>query len=189
MGSVVRYLDETAGRRPDKVAFTDQDRSVTFGGLRGAALALAAHIAASVPDPAPDGCGGWAGPGGGQGPGRASGPILIAMEKSVDAIAAFMGALYCGDFYCPVDLGLPDMRIGSIVRTLEPAMVIADRSAVGRMEGIVGSAGLRVPVMGYGGGAPGGSGDGAGDLSGAGQGEREAKRRRERVISSDPAYV
>ena len=41
---VVEYLEETAARFPDKVAFIDDERVVSFGGLRCEALKIAHRL-------------------------------------------------------------------------------------------------------------------------------------------------
>ena len=46
------------------------------------------------------------------------------MEKSVDMITGFMGTVYAGGFYCPVDISMPERRILTIFSVLRPAVLL-----------------------------------------------------------------
>ena len=46
------------------------------------------------------------------------------MEKSVDMITGFMGTVYAGGFYCPVDISMPESRILTIFSVLRPAVLL-----------------------------------------------------------------
>lgn len=46
------------------------------------------------------------------------------MKKSKDCIVAFMGIVYSGNYYCPIDLTMPNSRVELIFETLRPAVVI-----------------------------------------------------------------
>jgi len=71
--SILEYLESSASRYPDKTAFADLDATCTFEELRLRArrvgTALAEHFAPRNPVP-------------------------VFMEKSVDTIGMFMGAVY-----------------------------------------------------------------------------------------------
>ena len=105
---VVEYLEETAARFPDKVAFIDDERVVSFGGLRCEALKIA-HRLQSIMG------------------GELQFPVLVYLEKSISAIAAFLGTAYAGGFYSPVDTKMPTGRIKKIVQTLQPCIILTDR--------------------------------------------------------------
>ena len=80
--SILEYLESSASRYPDKTAFADLDATCTFEELRLRArrvgTALAEHFAPRNPVP-------------------------VFMEKSVDTIGMFMGAVYAGCFYVLLD--------------------------------------------------------------------------------------
>src|SRR5699024_10192130 len=55
-------------------------------------------------------------------------PVAVYLEKSVQCIAAFMGAAYAGNFYSPLDTEMPLPRIEKIMDTLQPAVIVTDEA-------------------------------------------------------------
>lgn len=110
---VTDYLDETVRRCPDKIAFVDERRSLTFLQLQQeaqkAAMALTEY--------------GWF-----------REPVAVFFEKSVECIAASLGAVYSGNFYSPLDTAMPEKRIEKILAVLEPAAILTDREHAERAE-------------------------------------------------------
>ena len=96
--SILEYLESSASRYPDKTAFADLDATCTFEELRLRArrvgTALAEHFAPRNPVP-------------------------VFMEKSVDTIGMFMGAVYAGCFYVLLDTKQPAARISQILDILD----------------------------------------------------------------------
>ena len=80
--SILEYLEESARKYPDKTAFADEHTSCTFKELeqtaRRTGTALAKHF-------------------------TPRNPVPVFMEKSVETIGVFMGAVYAGCFYVPVN--------------------------------------------------------------------------------------
>lgn len=103
--NVIEYLIETAQKYPNKVAFVDEKRQITFGELDCDAKKAAAAILRAC------------------GPIK-NRPIVVYMEKSVDCIISFMGAVYSGNFYSPIDVKMPQERVKRILDVLEPEFVI-----------------------------------------------------------------
>lgn len=112
--SVLCYLEETAERLPDKVAFFDQDKEITFKELRNHAIDLAFMIQGVLD-------------------GRRN-PILTYLPKSVENIVAFMGILYSGNFYTPTDIRFPEDKVKSIVETLQPKAILVNTETKKKME-------------------------------------------------------
>lgn len=104
---VTDYLDQTAKTYPDKVAFVDEKRKITFSQLQKEAH----HIASRIIDE-----------------GLFKQPILVYLDKSVEVVAAFEGITYSGNFYSPLDTHMPTERIEKIVKKLKPAAIITDEA-------------------------------------------------------------
>ncbi len=104
--SVLCYLEETAKRLPDKVAFFDLEKEITFGNLRKRAIDVAFAIQEKIS-------------------GRRN-PILTYLPKSVENIVAFMGILYSGNFYTPTEVRFPEEKVKSIVETLQPVAILVN---------------------------------------------------------------
>lgn len=113
---VTDYLESTAKQFPDKVAYIDQERTITFQELRSEAHRLAWKFIEA---------------------GIFKKPVLLFMEKSISLVCAFMGAAYSGNFYSPVDTKMPQDRIHKIITTFEPAVIITDRKHKSAVETMV----------------------------------------------------
>ena len=110
---ILDYLEETAARLPDKTAFADPETAVTFAellrGARAVASALLAHTQPRM-------------------------VLGFYMDKSVSALVGFMGAVYAGCAYAPLNLRHPAARILSILDTLDAPVVITDRAHLAQLE-------------------------------------------------------
>ena len=104
---VTDYLDQTAEKYPDKIAFEDERRSLSFSKLQSEAF----HIATILID---------------QGYRRQ--PILIYLQKSVEVVSAFLGVAYSGNFYSPIDTNMPKERVDKILGKLQPVAIITDET-------------------------------------------------------------
>ena len=100
---VTDYLDLTAARFPDKPAFIDDRRQMTFAQLKDEAYRTAAVLAQHD----------WF-----------KRPIAIYMDKQSECVSAMMGAAYSGNFYTVLDVHMPVARIERILATLKPAAII-----------------------------------------------------------------
>lgn len=102
---VTDYLDNSAKNNPNKIAFSDEKRNITFKELyiesRKIAQTLINRNMFKV-------------------------PVLIYLDKSVEVISSFMGVAYSGNFYTPIDVTMPITRIEKIIETLSPSLIITD---------------------------------------------------------------
>ena len=104
MFNLLNYLELSAKRFPDKTAFADERESLTFGQLREWGLGVGAAIAKKVSG--------------------ANQPVAVLTRHNVCDVAAFMGALYAGCFYVPLDGAAPAEFISQRLDTITPAMTI-----------------------------------------------------------------
>ena len=107
MTNVLEYLERSAERFPEKTAFADPDAEITYEGLVRRAKRIGTALAAL------------------QEPGK---PVPVFMGKGVDTIAAFMGAVYAGCFYCLVDTHQPLPRFHQIMETLETDFILTSHA-------------------------------------------------------------
>ncbi len=112
--NVTYWLDQSADRLPDKTAFADGCKAVTFGQLRTQAMALAVQILERK---------------------LFKKPVVIYLEKGVDVLVSFMGVAYSGNFYSPIDTDMPSVRVNKILEVLHPALVITTAALRGVFEG------------------------------------------------------
>ena len=103
--TILDYLEETAERFPDKLAFADVSASITWSALVEKGKERAAVLSRYFE------------------PGQAV-PVMI--EKSVKTLEYFFGALYAGCFYSYFDATFPDSRLNSMIETLGVRHIVAD---------------------------------------------------------------
>lgn len=103
--NVIEYLRDSVQRYPNKIAIVDEEREITFAELDREARMLASAIIES--------CGNVK-----------NQPIAAYMKKSIDCLIAFLGIVYSGNFYSPLDIKMPVSRIQKIIKILQPMAVI-----------------------------------------------------------------
>ena len=52
-------------------------------------------------------------------------PIAVLIDRNVWSIVLFMGIVYSGNFYVPLDPAMPAKRIELILDTLQPVMILS----------------------------------------------------------------
>lgn len=102
--NVLEYLQSSVVRFPDKIAFTDEIEAFTFFDLDDRGRRLGTFIASLTSD--------------------FNRPIAVLVERSVATIAAFIGVLYSGNYYVPVDSSMPPTRVKEILKQLDPIALL-----------------------------------------------------------------
>lgn len=102
--NVLTWLEETAARLPDKLAYVDGDVSYTYAQVRRMAVSVAANIRAVLP-------------------GKKH-PVAVFMPKSADMLIAYLGIASSGNFYSPIATDMPVGRVEKIMETLRPDLVL-----------------------------------------------------------------
>ena len=106
--NVLDWLEVTAAACPDKPAFLDEDGAVTFADVRREARIIgtaAARLRA----------------------GRKA-PIAVMSGRNAHTPAVFLGAVYAGCCYAPMDGTMPVHRLNSILHTLDTDLMIVQRA-------------------------------------------------------------
>lgn len=111
--NILDYLEQSAAKLPDKTAASDEQISFTYKELLensqkvGAALQAVTGMGKAVP---------------------------VYMEKGCNALAAFMGIVTAGCFYCMLDTTQPAERIEMILSTLDAQLMITDEKSAKKQE-------------------------------------------------------
>lgn len=103
--SIIPYLERTAQAFPDKKAFCDEHREMTYRELAEEAKKTAMGLI---------------------GRNITKAPVVVYMHKCVECISSFMGIAYSGCFYTPVDTSMPAERVKKIIETLKPAAILSE---------------------------------------------------------------
>ena len=113
MDNILKYLEKTAERFPDKTAVDDGTVQFTYQEL----LDKARHFGLSFLDKTM--------------PGR---PVAILREKSSEVLAAMFGIVYAGCFYVMIDPEQPLERLKDILSVLKTDLVLTDSTYKNQLE-------------------------------------------------------
>lgn len=102
--NVLEYLENSAMKYPDKIAFTDMNREETFKSFSDGARAVGSAISERTQ--------------------AINRPIVVLVDRNVDSLIAMMGVLYSGNFYVPLDNKMPMKRLRDMLAKLEPELVL-----------------------------------------------------------------
>ena len=152
MINILEYLENTASCYPDKLAFADEDTALTFGELYHEARAIGSSLLAQ---------------------GFSREPVVVFMRRSPQTIGTFLGIVYAGCHYVPLDEEMPAQRIQLILSQLQPRVLICDADSRGEVERY----GFAGEVLLY------------SDIVRAKIDEAALRAVRERAIDTDPIYV
>lgn len=92
--NVLEYLEENCRKTPDKIVVGDVRRQLCYRDFLGLSGAIGTRLAKD---------------------GYGKEPIAVLIDRDVYSVAAFMGIVYAGCFYVPIDKKLPAQRIETIL--------------------------------------------------------------------------
>ena len=115
--NVLQMIEATAERFPDKPAFSDDKGKISYREAVAAARAIGTCLA-----------------------GVSSGKraVAVLIEKSKETLVGFMGTVYSGNFYIPIDVEMPNDRIEKIFATVDPCAVLSDEAYLEKANAISG---------------------------------------------------
>ena len=105
--NVLEYFEKTVLKHKEKIAIIDNESKLTFNELEKCAkkLCFLIHIKMNLINQ----------------------PIGIFLPKGANSIIAFLGTLYSGNFYVPLDIESPQNRLETIINNLEPKIIITTK--------------------------------------------------------------
>ena len=106
---VLKYLNENVTKKPDKIAYSDGEHSLTFRQVYEQSRSIGTFL---------------------HNRGVYRKPVVIFMRKSPQEIAAFFGTVTGGDFYVPIDEEMPAGRIQLILDNVQTPVIICDESTL-----------------------------------------------------------
>ena len=114
MINVLEYLEHTALKAPEKTAFADEQTELKFEALLRNAKAIGSCLFAEALHKM---------------------PVVVFMQKSPQTISAFLGAIYAGCYYVPIDDEMPAQRISLILEQVNAKAVICDAVSMDKLDG------------------------------------------------------
>ncbi len=106
--NVLEYLERSTALYADKEALGDDRSSLSYRVYLYKAQAIGTYLIGKVN-------------------GEYNKPIAVLIDRNVESVLAFMGIVYSGNFYVPLDKTMPKERIDLIIDTLKPIMTIDAR--------------------------------------------------------------
>ena len=106
---VLDYLTEAARRAPERIAFSDGKEEMTFGEIYEQSRRVGTYL---------HNCGIY------------KEPVIIFMNRHPRTIAAFFGVIAGGNYYVPVDVEMPEVRIRLIMENVKASAVICDEDTL-----------------------------------------------------------
>ena len=104
--NILEYLENTAQRLPDKIAFSTGKECMSFSEVQREACAIGSYLAER---------------------GLYKESVVIFMDKHPRTVTAFWGVIYAGCFYVCLDEKMPRARMDAIIQNLSPRAIIADK--------------------------------------------------------------
>ncbi len=104
MRNVLDYLENSAKKHPQKVAFTHEGGSISFSELWNISKAIGTSISKITK--------------------KTKRPIGVITGRNFRCIAAFMGVLQSGNYYVPIDSEMPKTRLDSMLSDLSPELIL-----------------------------------------------------------------
>lgn len=104
--NLLEYLDKTALRLPNKIAFSDGETHVTFSQLQKSTFSLGRCLLDR---------------------GYRGKAVGVLMERTPFQPAAFLGIWRAGGFYVPLDREMPRRRLMHVLKTAELSCLLCDR--------------------------------------------------------------
>lgn len=101
--NVLEFLEEQKNK--EMCALSDDKEKISYGQLQDYAQRAGTYIAKK-----------------GLGTGK---PIAVLIDRNIWSIVLFMGIVYSGNFYVPIDPAMPAKRIALILDTLKPVMILS----------------------------------------------------------------
>ena len=106
ISNVLEWLECTEEKLPDKTVFEDENGSITFKEAEQRAKAIGSAILKKI------------------GP---KNPVIVISGRSVYTPSVFLGVVYAGCFYAPLDVAAPVFRLNKIIENTKPALIVSDR--------------------------------------------------------------
>ena len=116
MNSSVLLLEKAARTHSEKIAILDEECSISYSALRYKSRCVGTKLLQIIPKSS-----------------NSLNPIVVLLEKSVNAVIAFMGIQYSGNPYVPLDYGIPLARLEKILANLSPKFIVTDESGAAKL--------------------------------------------------------
>lgn len=106
--NVLEYLEDSCKAFPEKTVFADDKTEISYEEFLKQSRYLGAYLYEKVLK------------------GEVRVPVAVFIDRSIQSLTGFFGAVYAGCFYVPIDRQMPAARIGLILDTLSPKVILGE---------------------------------------------------------------
>jgi D-alanine--poly(phosphoribitol) ligase subunit 1 len=103
--NVLEYLEQSEKNFPNKIVFADEHNSITYNALKDYAQRIGTAVLQETDEAQRQ-------------------PVVVYVDRNIESLVLFMGIAYSGNFYVPIDIQMPKLRIELILKTLNPVAAI-----------------------------------------------------------------
>ena len=107
--NVLQYLEDSTKRSPEKIALSDEYHSMTYQELLHCSQSIGTFLASFDTH---------------------SRAIAVFIDRDIESIAMFLGVVYSGNFYVPIDGSMPKQRVEIMLQSLMPVVCIGKRQTL-----------------------------------------------------------
>lgn len=111
--NILDYLENTVRRVPNKIAFANEEYELTFKKVYKEAKSIGTYLCQQ---------------------GINKEPVVIFMNRHPKSIVAYLGAIYAGNYYVPIDEEMSKSRIELILNKVKPRTIICDENTLKSVE-------------------------------------------------------
>jgi len=104
--NILEYIEKTVNKYPNKKAFVSPENSFTFSDIYTFSRSIGTFL---------------------QGKSIDDSPIVVFMGRKIKVIPTYLGIVYSGNYYVPINPEMPNERINHIVDSLNPQLMICDQ--------------------------------------------------------------
>ena len=105
MNNILEYLENSVNKYSDKIAVIEEDKKITYKELNDYSKRVGSFLASNN---------------------IFNSPIVIYMDKGLDALISFFGTVYSSCFYTLINPEFPEERVNQIKGVLNPKYIITD---------------------------------------------------------------
>lgn len=106
--NVLQYLEDSALRTPAAPALGDEHHQLSYQALLDLSQRTGTRLA---------------------GLGGHNRAVAVFIDRDVESLVMFMGAVYSGNFYVPIDVSMPKQRLELMLQTLTPVACIGKQAS------------------------------------------------------------
>lgn len=104
--NILQYLEKTVGEFPTKLAYVSEEIELTFQQVYDHTRSIGTFLLKK---------------------GLTKEPVVVFMGKDPRTIESYMGTVYSGCYYVPIDEEMPKHRVELIFESLQPKAIICDK--------------------------------------------------------------